>query len=178
MTYKTFETERLLLRPTSVKDAAFILELLNTPKWLKYIGDRHLKTEADAESYIRVKVLPQLERLGFSNYTLIRKQDRKKIGTCGLYAREGVDGIDIGFAFLPTYEKMGYGFEAAHCIKDAAFTHFGIETLRGFTTKDNVSSQNLLIKLGLKQIGTTFLPNDDTELLLFEITRQKRLDDI
>ena len=42
--FKIFETDRLILKPTSEEDAEFIFELLNTPKWLKYIGDRNVKS--------------------------------------------------------------------------------------------------------------------------------------
>ena len=73
-----FETDRLLLRPTLVEDAEFILRLMNTPKWLKYIGDRQVRSVPDAEKYIKTKMQPQLDRLGFSNYTVIRKSDQKK----------------------------------------------------------------------------------------------------
>ena len=94
-------TERLVLKPTTLEDAAFILELLNSPKWLKFIGDRNVKSIAEAEAYIKERMLPQFERLGFTNNVVIRKADGKKIGACGLYDRDGLEGIDIGFAFLP-----------------------------------------------------------------------------
>ena len=111
MKYKTFETERLIIRPTSEEDAHFIFQLLNSPKWLEYIGDRNIKSIEEAKEYIRKKMTPQLIKLGYSNYTIISKKDQQKIGTCGLYDREGLDGIDIGFAFLPNYEGKGFGFE-------------------------------------------------------------------
>lgn len=168
MEYKTFETERLIIRPTSENDAAFILNLLNTPKWIKYIGDRNVKSIENARDYIKDKMIPQLERLGYSNYTIIRKEGHKKIGTCGLYDREGLEWIDIGFAFLPDYEKKGFAFEASTRIKEAAFTDFGIEIISAITTKENIESQKLLEKLGLKLIGTTTIPNDDEELLLYK----------
>lgn len=169
MKYKSFETERLILRPTSENDSDFIFELLNTPKWLKYIGDRDVKTVENAREYIHKKMTPQLERLGFSNYTLITKQDNKKIGTCGLYDREGIEGIDIGFAFLPKYEKKGFAFESSNKLKEVAFSEFGFKTISAITTKDNISSQKLLERLGLKFIKTTKIPNDDEELLLYKI---------
>ena len=80
--YKTFETERLILKPTSEDDADFILELFNTPKWLKYIGDRNVKSVEQAKEYINAKMVIQLERLGFGNYTVIRKSDHAKLGMC------------------------------------------------------------------------------------------------
>ena len=102
--YRHFETERLILRPSGLEDAELVLELLNMPKWLKFIGDRNVKTLEEAQEYIKTRMLPQLERLGYSNYTMITKSDRSQIGTCGLYDREGLEGIDIGFALLPKYE--------------------------------------------------------------------------
>lgn len=171
MKYKTFETERLYIKPTTENDARFIHELVNTPKWIKYIGDRGIKTVEDAKDYIKEKMIPQLERLGYSNYTLIRKEDNEKIGTCGLYDREGLEGIDIGFAFLPKYEKKGFAFEASSKVRDIAFNEFDIKTISAITKKDNISSQKLLEKLGLKLTGTTKLQNDDEELLVYKITK-------
>lgn len=171
MNYKTFETERLLLQPTSVKDASMIYKLLNTPKWLQYIGDRNIKTVTEAKKYIEKRMLPQLHRLGYGNYTVIRKSDKQKIGSCGLYDREGVEGVDIGFAFLPQYEQKGYAFEAASCILHAAFYEFNIQTVQGYTTKQNYGSQKLLEKLGLLKKGTVTLPDDDEEILLYKIEK-------
>lgn len=169
--YKTFETERLIMRPTVEEDAAFIRELLNSPKWLEYIGDRNVRTVEDANEYIKIKMLPQLERLGYGNYTLIRKSDQHKIGTCGLYDREGLDGIDIGFAFLPGYERKGYGFEAANKLKNVAFAEFGVSEINAITIKTNIASQKLLEKLGLKFEKLIKLPNDEEELMFYTIKK-------
>ena len=111
---------------------------------------------------------PQLDRLGYSNYTIILKKNNLKIGICGLYDRKELDGIDIGFALLPKYEKKGYAFEATSKIRDVAFNDFVLEAILAITTKENLSSQNLLKKLGLKLCGKTIFPNDEEELLLYK----------
>ncbi|MEX0274254.1 MAG: GNAT family N-acetyltransferase [Flavobacteriaceae bacterium] len=157
------------MRPTTVSDAAFIVALWNTPKWIRFIGDRNVKTIAIAREYITEKMIPQLQKLGYSSYTVLRKEDHRKIGSCSLYDREGLDGIDIGFAFLPAYEGKGYALEAASKLRDVALTVFGLEYLMAITTKDNVASQKLLRKLGLKHIGTTQLPNETEELLVYKL---------
>jgi [ribosomal protein S5]-alanine N-acetyltransferase len=169
MTYKYFETERLWIRPTTIHDSEFILELMNTPKWIEFIGDRNLHTVKDAEQYIKNKMLPQLERLGFSNYTLIRKLDEVKVGCCGLYDREGVEGVDIGFAFLPAFENQGYGFESANRLIQAAKNDFGLKAVSAITSKNNFASQKLIEKLNLKLVGTTILPNEIEEILLYRV---------
>lgn len=164
-----FETERLIVRQTNEGDAEFIFELLNSPKWIQFIGDRNVNSKAEAKTYIKEKMLPQMAKLGFGNYTVIRKQDQERIGTCGLFDREGIDGIDIGFAFLPEFEHQGFAFESASKLMDVAKSKFNIKTLSAITLKENNSSQKLLEKLGLKQIGTTRIPNDSEELLLYRI---------
>ena len=167
MEFKSFETERLLLKPTTVDDAAFILELLNSPKWIKFIGDRNVTTLEEAKAYIENRMMPQLHRLGYGNYTIVRKQDGTKIGTCGLYDREGLEGIDIGFALLPDFEKQGYGFEAVNRIKEFAVNDLHLTQISGITTKDNISSQNLLVKIGLQFEKYVTIPNDTEELCLY-----------
>ncbi|WP_276388407.1 GNAT family N-acetyltransferase [Eudoraea chungangensis] len=169
-THVSFETDRLFLRPTSIGDASFLLELMNTPKWLQFIGDRKIETLKDAEQYIEDKILPQLNRLGYSNYTVIRKSDDIKLGSCGLYDRDGVEGVDIGFAFLPAFEKMGYAFEAANKLKIKAGTVFGIKELYGITLQENEASQILLEKLGFTFKKMTRIPNDQADLMLYHIS--------
>jgi len=122
--YKSYQTERLLLNPTSIDDAPFILELLNSPKWIQNIGDRNVKSIQEAEKYIEDRMWPQLEKIGFGNYTVIRKKDGAKMGTCGLFDRPGLEGVDIGFSFLPEYERQGYAYESANKIMQLAREDF------------------------------------------------------
>jgi len=170
--YIHFETERLILKASSTADAEFVLELCNTPKWLKYIGDRNIKTVEDAEAYITSKMHPQQKSHGYSNYTVIRKSDNAKMGSCGLYDRDGIEGIEIGFAFLPDFEKKGYAFESASKLLNFALNDLKITEISAVTTKDNISSQKLLEKLGLKLEGPVNLPEDDEELLLFKLVQK------
>lgn len=169
--YKTYETERLLLRPTSLEDAEFLLELLNTPKWLQYIGDRKVHTVEDAKEYIRTKMLPQLSKLGYSNNTIIRKSDTSKVGICGLYNRMGVEGVDIGFALLPEHEAKGYAFESSNKLIHFAFNELEQAQVNAITRESNLSSQILLQKLGLTFRGTTKLLEKDEPLLLYSIEK-------
>lgn len=164
---KEIETVRLYLKAVDIEDAPFILELLNTPKWIRFVGDRNVKDLASATEYIENRMLPQMEACGFGNYLLVRKEDGAKMGTCGLYKREGLDGVDIGFAMLPNFEGKGYSTEAATKLKQLAKTEFQLEKLNGITLPENIASRKLLEKLGLKLEGTIRLPNDVEDLLLY-----------
>jgi ribosomal-protein-alanine N-acetyltransferase len=163
----TFETQRLFLRPTDEEDAAFLLELMNTPKWIQFIGDRKVHSLEAAIHYVRERMKPQYDRLGYGNFTVIRKSDQVKIGTCGLYDRKGLEGIDLGFAFLPAYHKQGYAFEAAQQVMEAGLNQFGIQHLQAITVKENIASQRLLEKLGLRFQRIIRLPDDPEDLMLY-----------
>lgn len=166
--YKSFETERLVLKPFAVSDAAFLLTLLNSPKWLQFIGDRNVHTEEEAVDYIKVRMISQLERLGFGNNLVIRKEDNTPMGACGLYERPGLPMVDIGFAFLPEFEGKGYGYEAASCLMQAGKEVFNLKKVCAIATRENTVSQKLLGKLGLLFVKNILMEGDKEELMYYE----------
>lgn len=165
---KNYETERLILKPASLDDAGFFLELYNMPKFIKYIGDRNIRTVDDAEKYIRNRFLPQLQKRGFGNYVILLKDGNKKIGAVGIFERDGLDILDIGFSFFEEYEGKGYAYESASKLKEVAKAEFGVEKLSAITSKDNFSSQKLIGKLGLKFRKMITLPGETEELCYYE----------
>ncbi len=164
----TLETVRLILQPVIMEDAEFILELYNSPNFIKFIGDRNLRTVEDAENYIKEKFLPHVEKHGFGSFVIFRKSDNKKIGNVGIYVRDGLNAPDIGFSFLPEFEGKGYGFEASNKLMEIAFSEFGLKKISAITTKENIASQNLIEKLGLKYLKIVQLPDDPEDLLYYE----------
>ncbi|AZJ35667.1 GNAT family N-acetyltransferase [Tenacibaculum singaporense] len=165
-----YQTERLIIRPTNAEDINFIFNLFNSPKWIENIGDRNITSTTHAKQYIETVMLKQLKKLGYSSYTVIRQSDNQKIGTVGLYDREGVDGIDFGFAFLPQFEGKGYAFESASKIKEAAINEFRIQNLVAITRPSNTGSQKLLNKLGFSFKKDIILPKHEfKEWLLYAI---------
>ena len=164
----SYETDRLILKPAEVQDADFFLELYNMPSFIQYIGDRNLRTKEDAENYIKSRFIPQIEKLGFGNYVVILKEDHTKIGAVGIFEREGLDVLDIGFSFLEKYEGKGYAYESANKLKEVAATDFGVHKISAITTKDNISSQKLIERLGLKFQKMVTIPEDVVELMYYE----------
>lgn len=175
--YRQFSTERLTLRPTHIDDAPFILELLNSPLWIQNIGDRNVYTISDAQNYIKNKMLAQLEKLGYGNYSVIRNSDDVLMGTVGLYDRAGTIGIDIGFAFLPQYFGQGYAYESARRIMEAGIEDFGLKIIGGYTLPTNIASQKLLEKLGLRFVDMRKMLNDNDEIMyyVYRVNRDSNL---
>ena len=172
---KRLETERLLLEPMTINEAPFILELYNSPNFIKFIGDRNIKSIDDAENYIINKFLPQFERLGYGNFLIKLKADEKKIDSVGIFEREGLEVHDIGFSFLPEFEGKGYGFESAKKLMETAFSELGLKKISAITSKENVASQKLIEKLGLNYLKTIQLPDDEEELLYYETVNNENL---
>ncbi|MBK7246012.1 MAG: GNAT family N-acetyltransferase [Saprospiraceae bacterium] len=161
------ETTRLLLRPFNLDDAPFIIKLLNSPGWLKYIGDRNVKTIEQAEQYMLKGPLKSYQEHGYGISMVVLKSDQRSIGMCGLIKRDHLEFPDIGFAFLPEYMGQGYAYEIAR-----ATLEYGIHTLKcspilAITVLNNDSSIKLLKKIGMQFQNNIHLPQIEEELMLF-----------
>jgi RimJ/RimL family protein N-acetyltransferase len=161
------ETERLALRRFDEGDAAFILELVNDPDWIRFIGDKRVCSLEDARGYIARGPLAMYERCGFGLYLVEAKGSGEPLGMCGLIRREGLADVDIGFAFLPRHRGQGLAREAA-----AACLAYGRDVLKiarvvAITSRDNEDSARLLEWLGMRFEKTVSLPGDPEELRLY-----------
>lgn len=162
------ETNRLIISKLTLEDASFILELTNTPHFIKYVGNKNLKTLEDAKNYLKEGTLKSYKNFGFGFYKLQLKQEQNKtIGTCGLVKREQLDHVDIGFAMLPGYEGKGFGLEASKEILKLAKNTFKLTRILAITLPTNSNSIKLLEKLGLTYEKMVKPFEDDEELLLF-----------
>ena len=164
---KVLETNRLILRRLSVDDGAFILRLLNDAAWLQFIGDKGVRTLEDARNYIVTGPMEMYARLGFGLYLTERKSDALPIGICGLIKRDALENVDIGFAFLPDFRRMGYAREAAAAVMEHARSTFGLRRLVAITSPANQASIRLLERLGLRFEATVSLAGDSHEVSLF-----------
>ena len=101
------ETDRLILRGLTLEDAGFIRELVNDAAWLRYIGDRGVRTLADARAYIENGPLRMYKAHGFGLYAVLPRPEGAAMGLCGVIKRETLPDFDLGFAFLPPYRRQG-----------------------------------------------------------------------
>ena len=146
---KILETQRLILREFNLDDAPFILNLVNAPNWLEFIGDKKVKTNQDAINYLKNGPLKSYLDYGFGLWLVQLKGSKTRIGMCGLVNRETLENIDIGFALLPEYSKSGYGIEMASATLNYAQNILKIDKIIAITDAKNNSSIRLLNKIGL-----------------------------
>jgi RimJ/RimL family protein N-acetyltransferase len=158
-------TERLRLREFTLDDSSFILELVNTPSWIQYIGDRKIRTPGLAEEYIEENLQKSYSKNGFGLWLMELKETKTPIGMCGLVNRESLDDVDIGFALLPKYERNGYTYEAAKATLAYAKETLKIDKIVAITSNNNIASIGLLNKIGLHFEKELELTENDTVLL-------------
>ncbi|MFU2028310.1 alanine acetyltransferase [Bacillus wiedmannii] len=144
------ETERLVLRWFDIKDAPFILELVNDPAWIQFIGDKRIKNLDDAKKYILNGPVDMYNKIGFGLYLVERKEDLTPLGMCGLIKRDSLEDVDIGFAFLEKFRSNGYGFESASAVIEYGVQKLGLKRIVAITTIDNINSGKLLEKIGFQ----------------------------
>ena len=164
---KILETERMILREVTTEDAEFILDLLNQPSFIRHIGDRNVRTIDEARDYIESRFRESYKKFGFGMWAVELKETNQPIGICGFVKRDGLPDADIGFAFLPQYERKGYAFEAANAAMKYGSDVLSLNTILAITSKDNESSGKLLGKLDFKFERLIVLPGDDKELKLY-----------
>ena len=164
---KIFETERLVLRELCTSDAGFILQLVNEPSWLRYIGDKGIKTVEAARDYIQKGPVQMYARFGFGLWLVELKQGTVPIGICGLIKRETLEDVDIGFAFLPSHWRKGYAFESASATLSHGRKAFGLKKIVAIMSPDNYTSHCLLQKLGFRFERTSRLSTNTPEIKLY-----------
>jgi len=178
---KILETERTILREIVESDAEFILDLLNQPSFIKYIGDRKVRTPTDAKEFIENRYRQSYREHGFGLYVVELKaefctlanarvsafSDNPPIGICGFVKRDTLPDADIGFAFLPQFCGKGYAFESAFAVMKYGRDVLNLKRVLAITSKDNENSGRLLEKINFKFERLIKLPHDAEELKLF-----------
>lgn len=150
MCVRILETERLVIRELdSAVDAETIFELLNTPKFLRYIGDRGVRSVEEARDFIENRYRQSYRDHGYGLYA-VELKDGTAIGMCGFVRRDTLPGPDIGFAFLPEFEGQGYGVESAAAMMEYGREVLGFGEVLAITSLDNHASGHLLEKLGFR----------------------------
>ena len=160
LTVHVLSTERLELRWLTAEDAEFIIALTNDPDWLRYIGDRGIRTLDDARGYIAKGPASLYATLGFGLYAVDERASGTTTGICGLIRRDWLETVDIGFAFLPSFRGMGYAYEAAAATMEHAQA-LGFDRVLAIVSPDNADSIRLLTKLGMTFERTATEPGDD-----------------
>ena len=165
---KILETERLFLREFILGDTEFIIELLNSPGWIKYIGDRNVRTTDEAIAYLENGPIKSYALNGFGLCLVGVKENNTPIGMCGILKRDTLEKPDIGFAFLPRFCSNGYAYEATKAVLHSVLQKNKYDQIAAITLPGNGRSIGLLKKLHFR-FEKKIIDNNE-ELELYSIT--------
>lgn len=168
-------TERLRLHRLREDDAEFMLAIWNDPDFIRFVGDRGIRTPEEARTVLREGALKFWNDLGYGPYRVTLRDGGDSIGVCGLFKRENLDDPDIGYGFLPQYCRNGYAFEAAFAVTEHARDHMALPGFKAIVSPDHPRSIRLLEKLGMKKEGVIRMPGEDEDILLYGINLEKNL---
>ena len=160
-------SERLIIRDLTFEDADFILTLLNTEAFKVNVGDRQVRTKADAEDKIK-----NFYTTGYPTYGLFAVElasTKETIGTISYLKRDNFEYDDIGYAFLPEYWGHGYAREATKEVLSFKLEQ-GVKSIWGVVNSDNTASIKLLEKLGFIATGMVVMEGEEESILKMEYT--------
>jgi ribosomal-protein-alanine N-acetyltransferase len=75
-------TDRLQISKLSYDDCEFILRLLSEPAFIRYIGDRGVRTLDDARDYLREGPIASYATNGFGLFLVCCIDDGMPLGIC------------------------------------------------------------------------------------------------
>jgi len=124
--------------------------LLNDSDWLRFIGDRGVRTLDDARRYIETGPMESYARHGFGLFLAELKTTGAPVGLCGLLKRDVLEDVDVGYALLPDFRGSGLAHEAAAATLRFAKDTVGLARVAAITNPENARSIRVLEKLGLR----------------------------
>ncbi len=160
-------TARLVLRELVAADAPFIRALLNDPDWIRYIGDKGVRTDDDARGYLERGPIAMYARNGFGLYHVAVRATGEAIGMCGLIKRDTLPDVDVGFAFLPAHRGHGYALESAAAVIAHGAAAHGLTRVVAIASPDNARSLRVLEGLGMTSEGIWPGSTPDDPLVLY-----------
>jgi RimJ/RimL family protein N-acetyltransferase len=156
-----------VLRELVAEDAAFVVALTNEPSFIAHIGDRGVRTIADAQQYIETGPWTRYRAHGFGLWLVQSRETGEAMGVCGLLKRDTLPAPDIGFAFRPAFWSRGFALEAARAVKAFARDVLCVPQLLAVVSPINTPSIRLLEKLGLEQDRLMRLSDGAPEVALY-----------
>lgn len=163
------ETERLILRRFTAEDADLMLAVWNDPDFVEHVGDRGIRSLAEARDALEAGAMAMYSRLGYGPYCMTLRESGQRIGICGLFKRDNLEDPDIGFGLLPDYRRDGLAHEAALAVLQEARSALGLARVTAIVSPANEASVRLIRKLGLSYAGPIRMPGDRDDVSLYAV---------
>ena len=158
------------LRLLVESDASFIRKLVNTPEWIRFIGDRNVHSDDDALQYIR-RIMSNPD---YGYQVIIDQTDGKPMGVITLLQRENLPHPDLGFAMLPEFAGKDIAFRASKMVLESILANSQYTHLMAITLEENQRSIRLLERLGFHLDGAKKWDDEKVQVYVLELDELRR----
>ncbi len=182
------KTERLVLRPLGEDDLALAIELRTNPEVMKYIAGLGTAETISAKMH---EFCCRSEDGSMGIWSVTVRENGEKIGTCILLplpveesdtrwdfhenGRRVNEDVEVGYMLKPAEWGKGYATEMTRRLLQFAFEQTELSSVVAVTDPANSTSQHVLRKSGLRDVGTCRAYGFD--LPGFRITKEQWLAD-
>lgn len=167
---RILETERLYLRPYKEEDCERLSEIYSDEEVMKYIGRGGAVSKDQTKKGINAWINRLYPEYGFGIWALIDKKNDLLIGHCGFNKLPEDAGTEIAYLLAKDYWGKGIATEISKATLKYGFANLKLNRIVALAYPQNVSSINVIRKLGMKPAGEkTFF---DTDFLFFEIENE------
>lgn len=147
------QTDRLALRRFRADDARNLYRLDSDPRVMRYIGDGSVNTLAAIDAALARSVRYYDRYPGLGVWPAEERSTRRFIGWfCLKYVPKTVE-VEVGYRLLPEAWGRGYATEGARALVSLGFDVIGLDRIIGLTHPENLASQRVLQKAGLRDAG-------------------------
>ena len=168
MSIPEIETARLWLRGFRPDDLDALCQVFGDPEVMKYIsGGKPRTREATAEGLHRS--IEGWRKRGFGLWAVVEKLNDKMIGYCGLIFLDDTPEIEVAYGLMKSAWGKGFAAEAARASLEFGFEELKLERIVAVVNLQNVASQRVLEKLGMKY--TKNVHHYDADLMYYEIAK-------
>jgi len=150
---RLLDTERLSLREFRAADIEALYRLDSDRRVMRYIGDGSVGTRASVAGTVARAMKYYRLFPGLGVWPAEVRATGAFIGWfCLKYVPKTVE-VEVGYRLLPEAWGRGYATEGARALVRRGFAELGLYRIIGLTHPDNVASQRVLLKTGLRDAG-------------------------
>lgn len=152
--WEILDTDRLLVRETTVQDVDCFYQIYAEPSVTEYT--EALFEDRDEEiAYTESYIDTVYAFYGYGMWTVIKKDSREVIGRAGISWREGYSLPELGFVFGVSWQRQGYAFEVCSAILHYAREELEMTQVQALVQPENERSVRLCERLGFMKDGET-----------------------
>jgi ribosomal-protein-alanine N-acetyltransferase len=160
---------RLVFAPLTLADAEFIVALLNDADFRRHIGDRGVRQASDVAGYLEAGPWRSYAEHRFGLLKLTERASGRPAGIAGLIRRPTLDDVDLGYALLPGFRRLGYAAEACEALIRLASASFALRRLVAIVSPGNTRSVATLERVGFRFERSLRLAGDSEPVSLYAL---------